>query len=105
MDAFIWTIFAHYIGDIALQSDFQAQNKGRLWYIMLSHCMIWAACVCISLEYLGLMAWWKPAFLVFGHWAMDAWKCKKPKTPEAWKYIYPDQIWHLIQCLIVFVVR
>ena len=101
---FIWLIFAHYIGDIALQTDWQAQNKGKLWYVMLSHCVIWTAMICIALEYSQLLQWWHPIFLVTGHWICDKWKTTKPRTPEAWKYIYSDQIWHLIQCVIVFYV-
>lgn len=101
----IWLIFAHYIGDIALQSDWQAQNKGKLWYVMMSHCFIWTACISVALQYLGLFAMWKVIFLLVGHWVMDKWKTTKPKTPEAWKYIYPDQIWHLIQCGIVYLIQ
>lgn len=99
----IWLIFAHYIGDIALQSDWQAQNKGKLWYVMLSHCMIWTACICIMLKWNGHIVYnWEWVFLFIGHWICDKWKTTKPKTPEAWKYIYPDQIWHLMQCGIVY---
>jgi hypothetical protein len=98
----IWLLFAHYIGDIALQSDWQAQNKGRLWYVMFSHCMIWTACVSVALQYQGRFDLWKVVFLVIGHWVCDKWKTTKPKTPEAWKYIYPDQAWHIIQLAIVY---
>lgn len=103
MDRIIWLIFAHFIGDIALQSDWQAQNKGKLWYVMLSHCMIWTACISIALQFLGIFALWKALFLLIGHWGMDKWKTTKPKTPEAWVYIYPDQAWHLLQCYLVFI--
>lgn len=98
----IWLVFAHYFGDIAFQNEWQAMNKGKLWYVMLSHCMIWAGCICIALEFLGLMAPWKPVFLVAGHWVMDQWKASKPRIPGTWKYIYPDQVWHLVQCFIVW---
>lgn len=101
MDKFIWIIFAHFIGDIALQSDWQAKNKGVLWYVMLSHCMIWTACISIALQYLGLFALWKVAFLFFGHWICDKWKT----TKISWNYIYPDQLWHLTQCLVVFLCK
>ncbi len=102
---FIWLLFAHFVGDIALQSSWQADNKGKYWYVMLSHCMIWTAMACIALQYLGLLSLWKVVFLFVGHYAMDNWKVKKPKTPENWKYIYPDQAWHLIQLLIVFLIK
>jgi hypothetical protein len=98
----IWLLFAHFIGDIALQSDWQAQNKGTKWYVMFSHCMIWTACICMALQFLGLYAAWKALFLVAGHWACDKWKTTKPRTPEAWIYIYPDQAWHFMQCVIVY---
>lgn len=98
----IWVIFAHYIGDWALQSTFMGQSKGKLWMVMLSHCMVWTACICVALQYCNLFAVWKVVFLVIGHWVVDLWKCRKPNTPENWKYIYPDQIWHLMQCTIVY---
>ena len=101
---FIWIFFAHFIGDIALQSDWQAQNKGKLWYVMFSHCMIWTACICIGLEFIGLFAIWKVPFLCLGHWICDYWKSQKPKTPEAWKFIYPDQVFHFVQLFIVWLV-
>jgi len=98
----IWLLFAHYIGDIALQSDWQAQNKGKYWYVMLSHCMIWTACISVALQYFGIFAFWKVIFLLAGHWISDSWKSKKPKTPDCWWYIYPDQLFHIIQCIIVY---
>jgi len=102
---FIWLLFAHYIGDIALQSDRQAKNKGDLWYVMFSHCMIWTALVCVALQFLGLYAFWKVLFLLFGHWICDRWKSSKLRTPETWHYIYYDQAWHIIQLLVVFLIR
>ena len=99
---FIWLVFAHFIGDIALQPTWQSENKGKYWYVMLCHCMIWAGAISVALEYLGLFELWKVAFLVLGHAAMDFWKTRQPKTPENWWKIYPDQAGHLIQCLIVY---
>ena len=100
----IWLIFAHFIGDIALQSDWQAQNKGKYWYVMLSHCMIWSACICVALEYQVNFSHKLPIvlFLVFGHGVSDTIKSKLPKSPETWWHIYPDQIWHIIQLYLVY---
>ena len=98
----IWIIFAHFIGDFPMQGDFLANNKGQRWYLMFTHCIIWTACVCVVLQWLGIYAFWKVLFLVVGHWICDKWKTTKPSTPEAWKYLYPDQLWHLIQCIIVY---
>ena len=101
IETIIFLIFGHFIGDFALQSDWQAQNKGKYWYVMLSHGMIWTGVISVVLLYYDIFELWKVVFLLFGHIIMDTWKTTKPKTPEAWKYIYPDQAWHIIQCVIV----
>jgi hypothetical protein len=125
----IWVIFGHYIGDWALQNDFVSNNKGKYWIIMLAHCMIWTACVSIALEYLGILTIWKMLFLFSGHWIMDKYKgshikylmplkdvdhkrIKEDKDAtnvinsiekHNLKCLYIDQLWHLIQCIIVYI--
>ena len=98
----IWLILAHFIGDIGLQNSWQAENKGRLWYVMLSHCMIWAAMISIALEHIGIFSIGKVIFLVLGHFLIDTWKSQIPRTLENWKYIYPDQGLHLVQLIVVY---
>ncbi len=91
---FLWLVFAHFVGDIALQSGWQANNKGKYWYVMLAHCMIWTALICIALQYLQILTLWN---------ICDNWKAKIPKTPENWKWIYPDQGFHFLQLVIVYI--
>ncbi len=98
----IWLFFAHFIGDIALQDKWQSENKSKYWYVMLSHCMIWAAIISIALQFIGIFHIWKAIFLIIGHGAMDSWKSRQPKIPKNWWKIYPDQAWHLLQCVIVY---
>ena len=107
----IWIIFAHYIGDWAYQNDFVAQNKGKYWIIMLSHCIVWTACVSIALQYLGIFTLEKALFLFIGHWICDKLKCNRIRKDcqqnpisEKWNLflLYTDQSWHLIQCIIVY---
>ena len=99
---FMWLIFAHFIGDWALQSDWIAKNKEQYWYVMLAHCMIWTCCICIALQFIGTpIVIWTILFLVVGHGVCDTIKARA--NPEGnWWLIYPDQTWHIIQCLIVF---
>ncbi len=98
----IWfLIVAHYIGDFPMQGEFVAMNKGKYWYIMLAHCIIWAGSISTVLAIFGLFTPWKIAFLIVGHYVMDLWKSRQPYTPENWWKIYPDQCWHVIQCLVV----
>ena len=99
----LWLIFAHFIGDIALQSDWQARNKGEHWYIMLAHCMIWTALICMALEYLQMLTLWKFLFLLVGHFICDSWKARILKTLENWKWIYPDQGFHFLQLVVVYI--
>ncbi len=100
---FLWLIFAHFISDIALQSEGQAKNKGKYWYVMLAHCMIWTGVICAVLQYLQMLTLWKFLFLVVGHFACDSWKARIPKTPKNWKWIYPDQAIHFLQLLVVYI--
>ena len=101
LELLLFLVFGHFIGDIALQTEWQAQNKGKYLYVLLSHGMIWTGILSFILLYFGVFEFWKVPFLLVGHCICDKWKSSIPKTPENWKYIYPDQIWHLIQCLIV----
>ena len=98
----IWLIIAHYLGDCALQTQHQAEYKGKKWYVMLCHCMVWAGCISIALEYIGCFVLWKFFFLVIGHWLMDKWKCKRRGESNISMYI--DQGFHLSQCLLVYLI-
>ena len=102
----IWLLFAHFIGDWAIQPEWIATNKGKYWFVMLSHCIIWTACVCIGLEYIGCYALWKVLFLISGHYLVDLWKCKLyEKIPfcqqKTYKHLYIDQLIHIIQVIFV----
>ncbi len=110
---FIWVIFAHFIGDWALQNDFLAQNKSKYWFVMFAHCMVWTATISIALQYLGIFAMWKVLFLLIGHWVVDKWKCMNlrdvcSKSKEIEKHnlalLYADQFFHFIQCVVVYIV-
>lgn len=117
----IWLIFAHFIGDWAFQSEWVAENKGKYWFVMFAHCMIWTGCICafyvafvrndVDWGMWGMrgtiVAWWKILFLFGGHYICDMWKCrvyaKKPfcQQESSW-HLYVDQLWHLCQCVIVW---
>jgi len=96
----LWTIFAHFIGDWALQPEWVAMDKSKFWVVMAAHAIVWTACVCIALEYTGNLQWWHPYFLCIGHAVCDKWKCNATKEFPTW-HLYVDQCWHIIQCLIV----
>jgi len=101
---------AHFIADWGLQSDFVATNKGKYSIIMFAHCFIWTGVIAIALQYLGILSTWKIIFLFVGHWVMDIHKCNNicdtccvgESEKHNMELLYLDQIWHLIQCLIVY---
>ncbi len=101
----IWLIFAHFIGDWALQSNWMAENKQESGVILVAHCMIWTACIYIAMTYTHInLAHWKLIFLLCGHFVADIMKClsvwmgAKPFGLA----LYIDQLWHLGQCAIVY---
>lgn len=93
----IWVLFAHYIGDYGLQSAWMSDNKGKSPYVLFAHAMIWTVCVCVALQYLGLLVPWKIGFLLVGHMASD-----KLRQPEYMIDRVTDQAWHIIQCFVVY---
>lgn len=96
---------AHYIGDYPLQGDFLANFKGKLDYILFCHAIIWTGCVCAALGYFGAFAWWKAAFLLVGHFAIDRWKARKEDKTNALTFdLWKDQALHFAQLILVTVV-
>ncbi len=106
MKAILFLIFAHIITDWSLQPEWMANNKGKYWFVMAAHCLVWTGGLCFALEYFNLFAWWKILFLFAGHYVCDLWKCKAyEKVPfcqqKSYKHMYIDQAWHILQCIVV----
>ena len=97
----IWLIFAHFFGDFAFQSDIMSIEKGRRWYVLGSHAMIWTACISIALAFQFNFAYWKAIFLFLGHFTIDMAKTRLPKEQRMGWGMYLDQFLHLCQLFIV----
>ena len=97
---------ANLILDYPLQGTFLAEFKSKNNYILFVHCAIWAFGLSVVLMPLGLFAWWKVAMLLFGHIAIDYWKCrglyKKWKIKD-WTSLYIDQFLHFVQVLLCLI--
>ena len=94
-------IWVHLIADFILQDDFQAQNKGKNWFIMFVHAAIWTGAICIAIWFMGLFAWWKLIMLLVGHYLIDTWKAQKvDKTYALTLDLWLDQALHFIQLII-----
>ena len=103
INRFIWLIFAHFIGDGALQSEWVAVHKGRKPHVMFGHAMIYVTCVSVVLQGLGIYAFWKVPFIVIGHMCCDWVKCDaRERSGDKILFIWLDQVFHLIQLLVVY---
>ena len=41
MEKVLQLIFCHFLGDYFLQSDYLATRKGKDWYAMIAHCVLY----------------------------------------------------------------
>ena len=113
MSLLISLIFIHFIADWALQSEWVAINKGKYWFVMFAHCIIWTGCIYFGLIFFDIkvnlynpVPMWKLLFLFIGHYLVDLWKCRVyKKVPfcqqKTYKHLYIDQLIHIIQVIFV----
>ena len=104
-EAFMWLLFAHFIGDWALQPRWIGENKGNYKELMFAHCMIYTACCAVALKFIGIgniIVW--SIWILISHYLVDYWKCRVSfgqKFPTI--YLYIDHTVHfgvLISILI-----
>jgi hypothetical protein len=99
---FILFYWANLVLDYPLQCEFQKKYKSESHIVMMVHCMIWGFGLSLVLYWLNRLAWWEIVFLVGGHFLADTWKARRwHRLTDRTAYIF-DQIFHLIQLLIVF---
>jgi hypothetical protein len=106
LEKFMWLVFAHAIGDYALQTPAMGENKFLSPMIMLAHSITWTALLAIALKYTNRYDLWKIVFLIVGHFIIDS-----ISSYFTWIYYFPfnseiinfyDQMAHFLQLLIVF---
>lgn len=102
----LWIIFAHAIGDLALQTEFIGDNKFFYPMVMAAHSIIWAGCISVALKYIGYYKPWKFIFLIIGHIIIDYFSCYfyycTDFNPQMINFL--DQLAHLCQLLFVYYV-
>ncbi len=105
MEDLLWIILAHYIADYPLQGDFLAQTKGKYWYSLLAHSIIYGLTIALTLKLLGLFAIWKAVVLVASHMIIDYKKATaKNKDKSLTTYLYIDQALHIAINIFLVVV-
>lgn len=100
---FVWLmIFAHFIGDYVLKTEWLAETKGKEWYNMLVHCVLYTGSVgwvlmkgTYGFPYVGMI------MLFVSHWIIDTWKYRGLELGEQDEtskkaFLYIDQLLHFI---------
>lgn len=96
MENILWILLAHYIADYPLQCDFLAQTKGKYFYSLLAHSIIYGLTISLAFKILGVFAIWKAIVLVISHIMIDYFKATaKNKEKAITTYLYIDQILHI----------
>lgn len=101
----LWVILAHYIADYPLQGDFLAQTKGKYFYSLLAHSLIYSLIIMIPLTMMGKPELWRLLVILFSHMIIDYKKATaKNKDKALTTYLYIDQALHIsINLLLAFI--
>jgi hypothetical protein len=105
MTNILWVLLAHYIADYPLQGDFLAQTKGKYWYSLLAHSIIYGLTIALCYKLIDVFTIWKAIVLIGSHMIIDYKKATaKNKDKALTTYLYIDQILHLIINIILLLI-
>ena len=105
MTNILWVLLAHYIADYPLQGDFLAQTKGKYWYSLFVHSIIYGLTIALCFRLIGVFAIWKAILLVGSHIIIDYKKATaKNKDKALTTYLYIDQFLHIIINIILYLI-
>lgn len=93
----IYMLFSHFVLDYPLQGEFLAQTKGKYWYSLLAHSMIYGLGMSILFSFIDCFSWLSCGILVISHFIIDYKKATaKNKDKALTSYLYIDQALHII---------
>lgn len=99
-------IALHHLADVAFQPSWLIQSKKLHAFSIYEHVWIWAGVISLGLWAFGMFEPWKFAFLLIGHFVIDAIKYlvlpKLNNGEHAYWWIYPDQGLHYLQVIFVW---
>jgi hypothetical protein len=105
LENLLWLLLGHYVCDYPLQGDFLAQTKGKYWYSLLVHSIIYGLGMALILKLLGVFVIWKAIVLVVSHIIIDYKKANaKNKDLALTTYLYIDQALHLVINFVLYVI-
>lgn len=98
MEAMLWLIAGHFIGDFPFQSEWMATQKGKSWEVNLYHAAVYTATVFVVAAIGGfILSLLAAAVLLTSHFFIDLLKARW----DIVKYIWLDQILHFFVLVMI----
>jgi len=79
-----WILFAHFLGDSALQPERHANEKGKVLRYMITHCFVYAGIVSVMFVALEKFKWYFPYVLLISHFIVDTSLRSKDVNKKGW---------------------
>lgn len=93
---FYQLLLGHFIGDFPCQVQWFVDMKGKSYEVMLYHCAVYSAVVCI----LGQLGWWAFIIILGSHFVIDNMKARL----RIIKHIWQDQIYHILVLWLISII-
>ena len=96
LESFLFLVFLHFVADFPMQGSYLAMTKGKMFYSLIAHSIIYAGILSCGLYLLGIYAIWKSVVLLVSHVVIDYWKSRaKNIEKQNGIYLYIDQVLHI----------
>lgn len=93
LEKIVLLVMCHMIGDYVLQSDFIATTKGKNWYHLFAHCVLYVVPFYVCFGFI-----WQLAVVFITHLIIDPLKARYEKI-NYWQ----DQVLHYLVSLLYLV--
>lgn len=112
-NTFLLLIVGHAVGDFLLQTNWQAENKSRIWKALLTHCLVYSIVVYLLALLAGGISLISILVIFLSHVLLDKgnivnwWikTIKKEQTDKVEIRFLVDQSLHILVLLIIFVIN
>jgi len=99
----LFLIFMHFLSDFVFQPRFLAENKGKSWFLMVVHCIIYTGSIYGVFYFVGQAFLWMIPVIYITHHIEDKWKCWMIEKHgiKMW-YLYFDQTFHVVVIILLY---
>jgi len=97
MEQFLILLACHFVGDFPFQSRWLSENKAKSWEINFYHVAVY---VSVFILFGPHLSWLSLVIIFLSHFIIDPLKSRW----EIIKYIWQDQLLHILILLFVFFV-